>query len=77
MADALRYAKLHYNTDPIFVLISDFCDNLDEWSLVLSGMPKYSVYGFNYGRTNYDKKDWPSNFRVINFNRSYIDRQFL
>ena len=72
MADALKFVKDNYDNTPIFILISDFEDRLDEWKMVLRSMLSYTVYGFNYGTHNY-KEVWPKNFIVKNFNKSYIN----
>ena len=51
-------------------LFSLSLDSLQEWANILKTMSGYSVYGFNYGRSNYEQ-EWPKNFTVKNFNRSY------
>ena len=73
MASALKYFKDSYDTSATFILISDFEDYLGEWISVLKNMPGYSGWGFNYGTRNY-KMNWPKNFTVRNFNKSYTSQ---
>ncbi|MBP3732380.1 MAG: VWA domain-containing protein [Bacilli bacterium] len=60
MARGMEYFKEHYGPEAILVLISDFCDSLDDWHRVELTMPKYSIWGFNYGdnRYSYRRDDW-------------------
>jgi hypothetical protein len=60
MARGMEYFKEHYGPEAILVLISDFCDSLDEWHKVELTMPRYSMWGFNYGsnRYSYRRGDW-------------------
>jgi hypothetical protein len=60
MAGGMRYFKEHYGPEAILVLISDFCDSLDQWHDVEKTMRKYSMWGFNYGDNRYSYKtgDW-------------------
>ena len=62
MAGGMRYFKEHYGPEAILVLISDFCDSLDQWHEVERTMRKYSMWGFNYGDNRYSYKtgnwDW-------------------
>lgn len=73
MADALRFFHDKYDSSATFILISDFEDYLDEWIKALKDMPEYEGWGFNYGTRNYNM-DWPKNFTVRNFNKSYVRR---
>lgn len=56
MAGGMKYFKEHYDEDAILILISDFEDYLQEWHAVEQTMPKYTMYGFNYGSNRYDQK---------------------
>lgn len=60
MARGMKYFKEHYGPEAILVLISDFCDSLDQWHDVEKTMGKYSMWGFNYGNNRYSYKrgDW-------------------
>lgn len=60
MAKGMKYFKEHYGPEAILVLISDFCDSLDQWHEVEKTMGKYSLWGFNYGNNRYSYKrgDW-------------------
>ena len=71
MAEGMRYFKANYDESAILILISDFEDYLDEWHEVELTMPKYTMYGFNYGRGNYNQ-DFKY-FKVKNFNNSMYD----
>lgn len=73
MAQGIAYFKKHYDENCILIVASDFEDYLEEWNNILSTMSGYTVYGFNYGRSNYDI-NWSKNFVVKNFNRSYESR---
>lgn len=74
LARGIQYFKENYKSDSILIVVSDFEDYLEEWNDVLKNMPKYTVYGFNYGRSNYNNNfTWAPNFIVKNFNRSYTD----
>lgn len=73
MAQGISYFKKHYDENAILIVASDFEDYLEEWNNVLTGMSGYTVYGFNYGQSNYDIS-WTKNFIVKNFNRSYESR---
>lgn len=69
MAKGIKYFRDHYKDDSILVVISDFEDYLEEWQQVERTMNKYALYGFNYGRSNYNV-DF-KNLIVKNFNVSY------
>lgn len=60
MAKGMLYFKEHYGPEAILVLISDFCDSLDQWHEVEKTMRNYSIWGFNYGdnRYSYRRGDW-------------------
>ena len=60
MALGMKYFKEHYGPEAILVLISDFCDSLDQWHEVEKTMRGYSIWGFNYGdnRYSYKRGDW-------------------
>ena len=73
MAQGIKYFKNHYDENCILIVASDFEDYLEEWNSILDTMSGYMVYGFNYGRSNYNIK-WSKNFIVKNFNRSYESR---
>lgn len=70
LRDGIKYFKENYDESCILIIASDFEDYLQEWASILKTMSGYSVYGFNYGRSNYEQ-EWPKNFTVKNFNRSY------
>ena len=70
MASGMEYFKAHYGPEAILVLISDFEDSLDQWHRVEQTMPKYTMWGFNYGNNRYSYKrgDWDwKYFRQRNF----------
>ena len=70
MAKGMKYFKEHYGPEAILVLISDFCDSLDQWHEVERTMGKYSLWGFNYGNNRYSYKrgDWEwTNFKQRDF----------
>jgi hypothetical protein len=70
MAKGMKYFKEHYGPEAILVLISDFCDSLDQWHEVEKTMGKYSIWGFNYGNNRYSYKrgDWDwTYFKQRNF----------
>lgn len=56
MARGIEYFRDNYGKDSILVVMSDFEDYLEEWGEVESGMPGYSIWGFNYGRKS--TADW-------------------
>lgn len=66
MARGMEYFKKNYDKNATLILISDFEDYLEEWHQVESTMPEYTMYGFNYGYSNY-KQDFKY-FKVRNFN---------
>lgn len=65
MAGGMEYFKDNYKSDAILILISDFEDYLEEWHKVELTMPEYTMYGFNYGSSNYNQEF--KNFKVRNF----------
>lgn len=65
MAGGMEYFKNNYKSDAILILISDFEDYLEEWHKVELTMPEYTMYGFNYGSSNYNQEF--KNFKVRNF----------
>ena len=69
MAKGIEYFKQNYGPEAILILISDFEDYLEEWHEVESKMPEYTMYGFNYGSSNY-KQEFKY-FKVKNFKNSY------
>lgn len=71
MGEGIRYFKEHYDENAILIVASDFEDYLEEWVQVLKTMKNYSVWGFNYGRSNYADIQWPKNFKLRNFNKFY------
>lgn len=66
MAEGIKYFRDNYKEDAILILISDFEDYLEEWHQVEMTMPKYTMYGFNYGYSNYNQEF--KYFKVRNFN---------
>ena len=68
MARGMEYFKDNYESDAILILISDFEDYLEEWHRVELTMPEYTMYGFNYGSSNYRQEF--KNFKVRNFSNS-------
>ena len=73
MAGGIKYFREHYDESAILILISDFEDYLEEWHNEEMKMPKYSMYGFNYGRSNYRQSQEFKYFKVKNFNNSCYD----
>lgn len=73
MAGGIKYFREHYDESAILILISDFEDYLEEWHNEEMKMPKYSMYGFNYGRSNYRQTQEFKYFKVKNFNNSCYD----
>ena len=67
MASGMKYFKDNYDTNATLILISDFCDYLQEWHEMELKMPKYDMYGFNYGTSNYNQEF--KYFKVRNFNK--------
>jgi hypothetical protein len=68
IARGIKYFRDHYDENAILVVISDFEDYLQEWADVSDKMPKYAMYGFNYGCQNYSQKF--KYLKVRNFNKS-------
>ncbi len=66
MAGGMKYFKEHYSEDAILILISDFEDYLQEWHQQELTMSGYTMYGFNYGSSNYNQNF--KYFKVKNFN---------
>lgn len=60
IASGMEYFRDNYGPEAILVIISDFCDSLDEWHRVELTMKNYSIWGFNYGdnRYSYRRGDW-------------------
>lgn len=71
LAEGIRYFKEHYDENAILIVISDFEDYLNEWHEVEKTMPKYAMYGFNYGcggwGSDSDSIDW-SYMKIRKFN---------
>ena len=72
MATGMKYIADHYSGDnTIMVLISDFCDSLDDWNEQAKQMKDWTMWGFNYGSYRYtQQRKFESNFKVRNFNKS-------
>ena len=66
MAGGMKYFKENYDEDAILILISDFEDYLQEWHQQELTMSNYTMYGFNYGPSNYNQTF--KYFKVKNFN---------
>lgn len=71
----IKYFHDHYDENAILIIASDFEDCLNEWVEAMKTMKGYSIWGFNYGRSNYDVK-WPKNFKLRNFNKSYLSNRW-
>lgn len=56
MAQGIKYFRENYGPEAILILISDFEDYLEEWHEEEMKMPGYTMYGFNYGYSNYKQK---------------------
>jgi predicted metal-dependent peptidase len=69
LARGIKYFKEHYDNSATLVIVSDFEDYLQEWAEEEKSMGDYSLWGFNYGRSNYNQKF--KNIVVKNFNNSY------
>lgn len=65
MARGMEYFRQNYGPEAILILISDFEDYLEEWHEQELKMPNYTMYGFNYGYSNY-KQEFKY-FKVKNF----------
>ena len=68
MARGMKYFRENYDTNATLILISDFCDYLEEWHREELLMPGYTMYGFNYGYSNYNQEF--KYFKVRNFNNN-------
>lgn len=69
MARGIEYFRQNYGPEAILILISDFEDYLEEWHEQELKMPEYTMYGFNYGSSNYRQEF--KYFKVKNFNNGY------
>lgn len=65
MARGMEYFRQNYGPEAILILISDFEDYLEEWHEQELKMSNYTMYGFNYGYSNY-KQEFKY-FKVKNF----------
>ena len=65
MARGMEYFRQNYGPEAILILISDFEDYLEEWHEQELKMPNYTMYGFNYGYSNYNQEF--KYFKVKNF----------
>lgn len=65
MAKGIEYFRENYGPEAILILISDFEDYLEEWHEEEKKMPNYTMYGFNYGYSNYNQEF--KYFKVKNF----------
>lgn len=65
MAKGIKYFRENYGPEAILILISDFEDYLEEWHEEEQKMSNYTMYGFNYGYSNY-KQEFKY-FKVKNF----------
>lgn len=55
IARGIRYFHQNYDPSAILVIASDFDDCLSEWAAAESDMSAYTIYGLNYGYSNYDE----------------------
>ena len=65
MARGMEYFRQNYGPEAILILISDFEDYLEEWHEQELKMSNYTMYGFNYGYSNYNQEF--KYFKVKNF----------
>lgn len=65
MARGMEYFRQNYGPEAILILISDFEDYLEEWHEQELKMFNYTMYGFNYGYSNYNQEF--KYFKVKNF----------
>jgi hypothetical protein len=49
LAYGIQYFGLHYDKDSPLVIISDFCDDLDDWNTECNKLQGYKLFGINYG----------------------------
>lgn len=49
LAYGINYFGQHYDKDSPLVIISDFCDDLEDWNREANKLQGYKLYGINYG----------------------------
>lgn len=69
LATGIKYFRENYGKEAIFIIVSDFEDNLEEWHREESIMKGYTMYGFNYGYHKY-KQNF-DNLKVMHFTDGY------
>ena len=74
MARGMEYFRMHYDPTATLILISDFEDYLEEWHQQELKMPEYTMYGFNYGYSNFNQEF--KYFKVKNFNNDRYGRSW-
>lgn len=67
LAGGFQFFRENYTKDSIFILISDFEDDLASWHREEEKMSGYTMYGFNYGYSSYSASMKWTNFIEKNF----------
>lgn len=65
LARGIEYFRKNYGKEAIFIIISDFEDDLEDWHNEEKIMSGYTMYGFNYGYHKY-KQEF-TNLKVMHF----------
>lgn len=65
LARGIKYFHDNYGKEAIFIIISDFEDDLNDWHNEEKNMSGYTMYGFNYGYHKY-KQEF-TNLKVMHF----------
>lgn len=65
LARGIKYFHDNYGKEAIFIIISDFEDDLNDWHNEEKSMSGYTMYGFNYGYHKY-KQEF-TNLKVMHF----------
>lgn len=59
MASGMRFFRDNYDRSAVLIIISDFCDSLEDWKKEEESMSGYDIYGWKYGDSSYHKDmDW-------------------
>lgn len=69
LATGIKYFRENYGKEAIFIIVSDFEDDLEDWHREEAKMNGYTLYGFNYGRYKY-KQEF-TNLKVMHFTDGY------
>lgn len=55
MASGMRFFRDNYDRSAVLIIISDFCDSLEDWKKEEESMSGYDIYGWKYGDSSYHK----------------------